>query len=92
MYILPSKKKYIVRDCDISAADPFRVKNLVICDVANKKERVYRKNIFKAVYCYIQCLVVERMIKKEMKEVSLEWRVRIKELYKWDFWAQYLGI
>ena len=29
---------------------------------------------------------------KKMDAVSLEWRVRIKELTSYDFWKKYLGI
>ena len=92
MYLLPANKKYIVRTCDIAAADPYRAKTLYICDLGAKKERVYKKSLSKAVFCYLQCLLLERKIKKTMDHVGLEWRVRVKELYKWDFWTQYLGI
>ncbi|MBR1748106.1 MAG: glycosyltransferase family 2 protein [Clostridia bacterium] len=92
MYALPANKKYIVRNCDIAGSDPYRARTLYICDMTTKKERVYKKSILKAAYCYLDCLLLEKEIKKKMKFVGLEWRVRIKELYKWDFWTQYLGI
>ena len=91
-YLLPSKMKYIVRTCDIAAADPYRAKELFILDPATGKERRYKKSLLKAVYCYVQCFLLEKKIKRKMKKVGLEWKARISELYKWDFWKNYLGI
>ena len=91
-YALPAKKRYIVRTCDIAAADPYRAKYLYILDQSTGKERTYKKSILKAVYCYLECWLLERKIKKQMDKVGLEWRVRVSELYKWDFWKKYLGI
>ena len=91
-YILPTTKRYVVRNCDISAADPYRARKLFICNVGEKKERVYKKSLSKAISCWLECKKVEKLIYKKMDIVGLEWRVRIKELYSWNFWLSYLGI
>lgn len=91
-YLLPSSKRYVVRNCDISAADPYRAKRLFLCREAEKKEREYTKSLVKAIKCWRECKKVEKLIEQKMDLVGLEWRVRIKELYAWDFWTRYLGL
>ena len=91
-YILPSVRQYVVRTCDISAADPYLAKKLYICNVAEKKEREYKKSRYKAIKCWIEFNKIKKLIERKMDIVGLEWRIRVKELYSWDFWNTYLGL
>lgn len=91
-YFLPSIKRWVARSCDISEADPYRARILYICNAQQKCERVYKKSYIKALQCLVEYYHVKRLIEKKMDIIGLEWRVRVKELYDWNFWTKYLGI
>ena len=81
-----------MRTCDISEADPYRAWKLILFNPKNNTCAVYKKSRKMTLKCWFECKKTEKLIMKKMDAVSLEWRVRIKELTSYDFWKKYLGI
>lgn len=91
-FLLPCNKIRVVRTCDISEADPYRAWKLILFNPKNNTCAVYKKSRKMTLKCWFECKKTEKLIMKKMDAVSLEWRVRIKELTSYDFWKKYLGI
>lgn len=91
-YLLPSKSKQIVVDCDLSEAYPFRVKQLVVYNRATNKYCIYKKSIIKLLKAKLACKRVRRIIQNKILPVNWEWKDRINEITDIGFWESYLKI
>ena len=91
-YLLPAKKKEIVVDCNISAAFPYRAKQVRLINRLTGKQCIYVKNLRKMLACKIECRKIKKLIRHKIYDVSIEWKDRINEITNIAFWEHYLNL
>lgn len=91
-YLLPSKRKEIVVDCNISDAFPYRAKQVTLVNQTTGKKCIYKKDFRQMIKCKLKCRKAKKLIRTKLYDVSIEWKDRIHEITNIDFWEKYLQL